>query len=435
MLSRVMKSIMTVLQFLGQLLAYAQKMMSSFFPFLRKKRRLRSWMIVRRGKHRAAATAPELLVTEKDIEYLLKRIQSLDDCDRISERAVGFSGSGEDFFASPERVMKIIEELILANPPFLHVARILPEGGEDESSSSRTEYLIHEADVMVSERLRLYIPQVRMEHLESQRPPGYPVPRFARSLADIRQAALLYQTLPEDLLIARLVEGSIPLLAYREERKMLLFREEERIVTRKEHRTTRVAVPIEEIGQNQNTRLMYMLFDRSTSLVRNCIPKGENAVMELAIAVTMIRADLGRPEAKYYFRAFAERMDPLAIDPPVVASSVTEKEHLVERLFAVNFSGEATNVVDALMTAICDIEMILKGGDIEILPRICLLTDGRASIYREVGVRLKQLGIGLDVILIGRESFRNAELEKIASTISFVDPSLYTTAMKMTVNS
>ena len=50
--------------------------------------------------------------------------------------------------------------------------------------------------------------------------------------------------MPEDLLIARLLEGSVPVLAYREERKYMLFRPEERIVERRQMR--HVHVPIRD---------------------------------------------------------------------------------------------------------------------------------------------------------------------------------------------
>jgi hypothetical protein len=136
---------------------------------------------------------------------------------------------------------------------------------------------------------------------------------------------------------------------------------------------------------------------------------------------------MGRPHARYYFRSFAERLDPLPKDPPVVATSVSEKDRLVDRLYKTNFSGEATNVVEALEIAADDIEKIVESGELRagIKPRIGLLTDGRATIYRSTGVRLKKLGIELDTILIGREAAHNPELFRISSTVTVVDPALY----------
>ena len=54
---------------------------------------------------------------------------------------------------------------------------------------------------------------------------------------------------------------------------------------------------------------------------------------------------------------------------------------LVRRLLTTNFSGEATNVVEALMTAADDIERIMESGELghNVKPRIGLLTDGRAT--------------------------------------------------------
>lgn len=416
---------------LAQLWQFASALLGAFFPQRgRRRRKLRPWMIVRRAKNRAAS--PELVASEADARRLLERMKQLDDTTRLAERVVGFSGSGADFFAEPREVEAIIEALIRQNPPFLHIARERPADDEGESRQTETEYLLRDTEVVVTEPWLLFIPQVGVEHLESKRPPGYPVLRTARSLSDLRAAPLLYQTLPEDLLIARLVEGSVPVLAYREDRRYLLFRPEERLVQRKERRQNHVPVEIETGGAGHSARLMYLLFDRSTSLVRNCAPRGINAVMELAIAVAMVRADLGRPHARYYFRTFADRLDPLPKDPPVTASSVQEKDGLVNRLFQTNFSGEATNVVEALETAADDIERIVESGELGagVKPRIGLLTDGRASIYRNVGVRLKRLGIELDTILIGREAAHNPELMRISSTVSVVDPALFRAAAR-----
>jgi len=413
---------------LARLWEFASALLGAFFSRRGKKRRLRPWMVVRRAKNRTGA--PELAANETDVRRLLERLKQLDDTARLSERAVGFAGSGADFFAEPREVEAVVESLIRQNPPFLHVARERPADDEGESRRTETEYLLRDTEVVVTEPWILFIPQVGVEHLEHKRPPGYPMLRAARTLSDLRAAPLLYQTMPEDLLIARLVEGAIPVLAYREDRRYLLFRPEERLVQRREQRQNHVPVEIETGGEGHSARLMYMLFDRSTSLVRNCTPRGVNAVMELAIGVAMVRADLGRPHARYYFRSFADRLDPLPKDPPIVATSVQEKDWLVERLFKTNFSGEATNVVEALETAADDIERIVESGELGpgVKPRIGLLTDGRASIYRNVGVRLKKLGIELDTILIGKEAAHNPELMRISSTVSVVDPALYRAA-------
>jgi hypothetical protein len=413
---------------LAQLWRLASGMLGAFFPQRARRRKLRPWMIVRRAKNRSGA--PELTASEADVRRLLERMKLLDDTNRLAVETVGFAGQGADFLAQPREVEAIVEALIRENPPFLHVAR---EGRADEEGDSRqvqTEYLLRETEVVVTEPYILFIPQCGIEHRENKRPPGYPVLRTAKSLSDLRATPLLYQTLPEDLLIARLLEGSIPVLAYREERRYLLFRPEQRIVERRERRQNHVPIEIETGGEGRSARLMYMLFDRSTSLVHNCAPRGVHAVMELAIAVAMLRADMGRPHARYFFRAFADRLDPLPKDPPLSAASVREKDYLVERLFKTNFSGEATRVVDALESAADDIERIVESNELgpNVKPRIGLLTDGRMTIYGGIGARLKRLGIELDTILIGREAAHNPELMRLSSTVSVVDPTLYRAA-------
>jgi hypothetical protein len=145
----------------------------------------------------------------------------------------------------------------------------------------------------------------------------------------------------------------------------------------------------------------------------------------------MVRADMGRPKARYYFRAFADGMDPKRKDPPLSAATVQEKDWLVRRLFQTNFSGDATRVVDALEQAIEDIESIVESGELgtKVKPRIGLLTDGRFTIYSGIATKLKRAGIELDTVLIGREAAHNPELIRISSTVSAVDPERYRSAL------
>lgn len=410
----------------AQLWRFAAELLAAFLTRRKSKRKIQPWMLIRRSKNKALHPH-EAKASEADIKRMLERMHDLDDAGRLSEKAVAFAGSGADFFADPREAEAIITALIRENPPFLHIACENPAPEEGESSHVETEYLLREAEVVVSEPYTLFIPQTGIEHLESKRPPGYPLLRSARTLSDLRTVPMLYQSLPEDLLIARLVEGTIPLLAYKEERRYLLFKQEERIVERRERRQTRVPIEIETGGEGEGTRLMYMLFDRSASMVHNCAPRGIHAVMELAIAIAMLRADMGHPHARYYFRAFADRLDPLPKDPPLTATTVKEKNWLVERLFNTNFSGDATRVVDALEVAVDDIEHIIESGELgaNVKPRIGLLTDGRISVYGSIAARMKRLGIELDTVLIGKEAAHNPDLMRVSSTISVVDPTLY----------
>ena len=387
--------------------------------------KIKPWMLVRRSKAKGEADAAR--ASDEDIRRLLERMDQLDDSARLSERAVGFTGAGADYFARPVEVREMVEALIRENPPFLHIAREAPAEDSGDNRERETEYIERESEVVVREPYLLFIPQTGVEHRENKRPPGYPILRSARTLSDLRATPLLYQTLPEDLLIARLLEGSIPVLAYREERKYMLFRPEERIVERRERRHIHVPVEIETGNKGKGTRLVYLLFDRSTSLVHNCAPRGINAVTQLAVATAMLRCDMGRPNARYYYRAFADRLDPIPKDPPMVAASVHEKDRMVQRLLSTNFSGEATRTVEALEVAVADIQMIVKSGELgaEVKPRIGLLTDGRCSLYGGIGAKLKRAGIEMDSVLIGKDAAYNPELMRISSTVSLVDPELY----------
>jgi len=422
-------AILRFLETLQELWKFALALFGVRSPRDAAPRRVKPWMMVlRRGKGKTAQAAPS--VSEGDIQRLLDRMKGLEDASALTERAVAFAGQSADYYADPAEVERLIEAIVRANPPFLHIARERPAEGEGESRHLATELVLREMDVVVREPLTLFVPQFGVEHLESRRPPGYPVLRTARSLSDLRAVPLLYQNMPEDLLFARLVEGSLPILAYREERKNLLFKQEQHIVEKRERRRNHVEIEIETGSSGNSTRLMYMLFDRSTSLVHNCSPRGVNAVMELAIAAAMIRSDMGRPRARYYYRAFADGMDPKRQDPPLQASTVQEKDWLVRRLFQTNFSGDSTRIVDALEQAVEDIESIVASGDLgeNVKPRIGLLTDGRFTLYGGIAARMKRLGIELDVVLIGREAAHNADLIRLASTVCAVDPDLYRAA-------
>lgn len=393
-------------------------------------RSVKPWMLVMR-RAKAGASEKAASVSEGDIQRLLERMKGLEDSAVLTERAVAFAGQAADFYADPREVERIIEALIRENPPFLHIARECPAPGEGDSRQLATELVLRESDVVVREPLTLFVPQFGVEHRESRRPPGHPALRAARSLSDLRAVPMLYQNMPEDFLFARLVEGSLPILAYREERRNILFKEEQHIVEKRERRRNHVEIEIETGSEGSATRLMYMLFDRSTSLVHNCSPRGANAIMELAIAAAMIRADMGRPKARYYFRAFADGMDPKRQDPPLRATTVQEKDWLVRRLFQTNFCGDATRVVEALEQAVEDIENIVASGELgsTVKPRIGLLTDGRFTLYGGIAAKLKRAGIELDTVLIGREAAHNPDLIRVSTTVSAVDPERYSAAV------
>src|SRR5258708_39098452 len=179
----------------GQLWAFAAAMLSMFFPGLSRKRKLKPWMKVRRGKGREGDK--ELVASEADVRRLLERMRELDDSRMLSEKAADFAGEGADFFAQPRQVEAVVRALVGNNPPFLHVARERPSEDEGKSQEYRTEYLDREADIETIEPQTLFIPKVGVEYLESRRPPGYPILRTARSLSDLMHAPLLYQALPD----------------------------------------------------------------------------------------------------------------------------------------------------------------------------------------------------------------------------------------------
>src|SRR5687768_10959062 len=93
--------------FLGRLFGFASQMLAAFFPGLGKKRKLRPWMLVRRGK--AGQGTKELVASEADIRRILQRLKQLEDTRALSDRAVGFTGTGADYLCDPREVEQIIE--------------------------------------------------------------------------------------------------------------------------------------------------------------------------------------------------------------------------------------------------------------------------------------------------------------------------------------
>ena len=211
----------------GPLFKLIRDIAGAFFGRGEKKLKIKPWMIVRRTRGRAVSR--DAKVEESDIRRMLERMHELNDSSFLADRAVRFASNGSDYFAKPHEVEEMVSALLHQNPPFLHIARELPSDGEGDHSDIQTEYLMRESVITVTEPCTLYVPETGSEYRESRRPPGYPLLRPARSLSDLRAAPLLYQNLPQDLVYARLLDGSIPIMAYREERKTILFRQEEHL--------------------------------------------------------------------------------------------------------------------------------------------------------------------------------------------------------------
>src|SRR5437868_5176575 len=118
----------------GEFWEFARSLLSVFFPGLGRKRKLRPWMSVRRGRGRQGDR--ELLANDADVRRLLDRMKELDDSSRMVEKAVGFSGQGADFFANARSIEAMVAALVRENPPFLHIARDRP--ADDEGKSRET---------------------------------------------------------------------------------------------------------------------------------------------------------------------------------------------------------------------------------------------------------------------------------------------------------
>ena len=220
--------------------------------------------------------------------------------------------------------------------------------------------------------------------------------RPARHLSEMRQASLLDQILPPTLLIDRLSRGEILIPHRNRTRQRLDFeaqaRQIETVVSKP------VAVPIETEGASgTGGQLLYILLDFSASM------QGKSATLALSVITATLRANMGRRDARYLFRRYAQEADlwPREVEPPLQARSVAEKDALLDTILATNFNGGATHVNHALNIAVTDIENLRREENLE--ATLLLVTDGRAEMLESTALRLRTANVKVHTVMVTPE--------------------------------
>ena len=383
---------------------------------------LRAWILLLGSfgamRRRVRARAPRRwrinVVTQQtarmdraDVERLLRRHRDLQDNEKLAKVAASFRLPESDFFADPRHTELLMRRLLEADPPWLRVSKKLA-GGESGDDSQGQEFLMREQIIREWQDVNLLVPDEAWE----DRPLASLTMRPARTFEDVWKARMLDQVLPPEALIDRMNRGEILIPVRHGQKQRLEFRSEARrmeIVVRKS-----VSIPIEREGGNgRGGQLLYILLDYSASM------QGKNAVLALAVIAAVIRANLGKGETRYLFRRYALDAEiwPAAVEPPAQARTLTEKDALLDVIFATNFNGAATHVNDALQIAIADVENLRKAENLE--AEILLVTDGAAEMLEGMALRLRQSKVKLHTVMVTPEA--NHSLAAISESFTALD--------------
>lgn len=367
----------------------------------RRRRKPRPWHLFV-----AAKDAPAVL-SAAQVERLLQRHQGLQDLEKIAEVSARFRLPESDFFADPRQVERLLRRFLEENPPWLHVNRVLA-GGDEGAANHSPEFLWREQEVREIQEVTLFMPDDSWK----DRPLASLTMRPARALHEVWQARLLDQVLPPEVMVDRCNRGEILIPIHNPQKQRLEFRTEPRrmeIVTRKQ-----VPIPIEaEGGSSTGGQLLYILLDYSASM------QGKSAVLAMAVIAATLRAHMGQQETRYLFRRYAQKEElwPYFTERPVEASTLQEKDALLDTILATNFKGSATDVNHALSVAVKDIERFRLSHNLN--AELLLVTDGRAEMLESTRLSLLRAQVKVHTVMVVPEP--NPGLEALSESFTALD--------------
>jgi hypothetical protein len=367
----------------------------------RRAREHRPWRLRIAGRKQAAAPS------QSEVDRLLQRHRDLKDIDKIATVSARFRLPESDFFADPRQIERLVRRFLEENPPWLFVSRVL-SGGEQGAETHSQEVVWREQEVREIQDVTLFVPDESWR----DKPLASLTLRPARSINEVWQARLLDQVLPPEILLDRCHRGEILIPVRNPIKQRLEFQPEEHrleVTVRKP-----VPVPIEmEGGSGRGGQLLYFLLDYSASM------QGKSAVLAMAVIAATLRANMGQRDTRYLFRRYAERDElwPRAVELPLQAGTVAEKDALMDTILATNFNGSATNVNDALAIAVTDIENLRRDALLE--ASLLLVTDGRAEIMESMRLRLRQAQVKVHTVMVTPE--KNPGLEAISESFTALD--------------
>ena len=363
----------------------------------------------RRWELRVGQKTQPLLLRQSDVDHLLQRHRDLKDMEKLAAVAGSFRLPESDFFADARQVERLIRRFLEENPPWLHVGKT-PTGAEAIETGQDTpqEVVWRERVTREIQDVTLFVPSETWR----DQPLASLTLRPARHLSEMRQASLLDQILPPTLLIDRLSRGEILIPNRNRIRQRLDFeaqaRQIETVVSKP------VAVPIETEGASgTGGQLLYILLDFSASM------QGKSATLALSVITATLRANMGRRDARYLFRRYAQESDlwPREVEPPLQARGVAEKDALLDTILATNFNGGATHVNHALNIAVMDIENLRREENLE--ATLLLVTDGRAEMLESTSLRLRAANIKVHTVMVTPEP--NPGLAALSESFTALD--------------
>lgn len=364
----------------------------------------------RSGRVRASQQTQDVTLKQTDVDRLLQRHRDLKDMDKLANVAGSFRLPESDFFANARNMERLIRHFLAQDPPWLHVGRVAGQTGADtqNTGAKRQDVVWRERETREMQDVTLFVPS---ENWRDQ-PLASLTLRPARHLGEVRQASLLDQILPPTLLMERLYKCEVLIPNRTRTRQRLDFEAHARqieIVTRKP-----VAVQIEAEGEGAaEAQLLYILLDFSASM------QGKSALLALSVITATVRANMGRRDARYLFRRYAQEdaLWPRLIEPPLQARTAAEKDAFLDAILATNFNGGATHVNHALNTAITDIENLRR--DESLSASLLLVTDGRAEMLESTGLRLKAAQIKVHTVMVTPEP--NPGLRALSESYTALD--------------
>ena len=349
-------------------------------------------------------------LSKAEVERLLKRQKDLKDVEKIVGASIAFRSEENDFHADPVEIERFIHRILQENPPWLFLGRVLSGGAQGGSLVSQ-EHLNRVQEVCEIQDVHLFTPD------DSWRdsPLASLTMRPARLYSEMNQARLLDQILPPTVQIERFSRGEIMIPVRNRQRRRLEFCRIERTMVIISQKIVPILIDMEG-GSGSGGQLLYVLLDYSASM------RGKNATLALAVISAVLRANMGQRDTRYLYRRFAEedRMVPHETQPPVIASTLLEKDELFNTICAVNFNGGATHLSNALGVAIQDVENLRKTEKLE--AGILLVTDGCAEVLENTALRLRASRIQLHTIMVAPEP--NPGLAEISETYTRLDAAI-----------
>ena len=373
------------------------------FAMPRRARKPRPWQLRIEPKTQTVA------LEQSDVDRLLQRHRDLKDMEKLALVAGSFRLPESDFFSDPRQVERLIRHFLEQNPPWLHAGQALPGGEQSETGGeTQTEVVWRERVTREIQDVTLFVPS----EIWRDQPLASLTLRPARHLSEMYQARLLDQILPPTLLLDRLTRGEILIPNRIRMRHRLEFEAQNRqleVVVRKP-----VPIPIETEGAGgKGGQLLYILMDYSASMA------GKSATLALAVITATLRANMGRWDARYLFRRYAQEdsLWPREVEPPLQARTLAEKDAFLDTILATNFNGGATHINHALNIAVIDIESLRREEHLE--AAILLVTDGRAEMLESTGLRLHAAGVKVHTVMVTPEP--NPSLQALSESFTALD--------------